>query len=64
MSKQQVEIVRGTVVVPIGESPRGSGGRSFINQHLARPGEVVTLGVEDATRLARAGVVALVKAVP
>jgi hypothetical protein len=58
MSKQQqVEIVRGTVVIGTG-APRQLGDtRSFSNQHLARPGEVVTLPADEAARLARSGAV-------
>ena len=61
MREQQVEIVRGTVIVTAGDSPRGSGGRSFSNRHLARPGEVVTLSADEAARLERSGAVKAVQ---
>ena len=52
---EQVEIVRGTVVVTGTERRQFGDTRSFTNQHLARPGEVVTLPAAEAARLVRSG---------
>ena len=60
MEMKQVVVVRGSIVIPFGKSPRGSGGRSFSNHYLARPGERVMLPASEAARLIQLGFVRLV----
>jgi hypothetical protein len=52
---KKVRAVRGSVIVLTGGERQLGDTRSFSNQHLARPGEVVTLSADEAARLARSG---------
>lgn len=57
METKQVTVVRGSIIVVTGGERQAGDTRSFSNQHLARPGEVVTLSVDKSARLTMSGAV-------